>query len=142
MWLNSIGGSACRVLQCTGALICSIALTALCLPPAAYMQTSNDPMKECHFIPFYSTHVGKVKVEYCNLDADETIIRGIRCTRRAVEGVPVYRNGVLLERCFQWVPANQTATVFDRGVELCRSKLGVPTRTCSVLTHFLKKRRR
>lgn len=99
-------------------------------------------MQECHLIPFYSAYVGVVAVEHCDLDATETVIRGIRCTRRVVQGVPIYRNNVLITKCYQWVLAGEEKTVFDRGVELCMSTLGLPqaAQHRSIL-HFLNKKR-
>lgn len=97
-------------------------------------------MKECHLIPFYSKHVGKLKIEYCSLDSEETTIRGIRCIKKKIEGVPIYRDGVLLESCHQWVPIHQELAVFDRGATMCKNKLGLPKPERN-LKHFLKKKR-
>lgn len=95
-------------------------------------------MEDCHLIPFYSKYKGRVEIQYCNLEREEAIIRGVSCTRRRIEGVPIYRDGILLGSCYQWVPAGQEKTTFDKGVDLTRSKIGLSVSEGS-LKHFLKR---
>lgn len=96
-------------------------------------------MDECHLIPFYSKYRGKVKMQYCDLSREKTVIRGVECVKKKVEGVSIYRNGVLLDNCYQWIPPCQASTIFDKGVEMTKSRLGY-LQADSTLKHFLKKR--
>ena len=98
--------------------------------------------KECHFIPFYSTHEGRIDIQYCDLDAAETIIRGVRCTKREIPGMVAYKEDELDCRFYLWTPIGQHS-VFERGLDMCRGVLGLPeTRSSADLRKLFDKHRK
>lgn len=82
----------------------------------------------------------KVKMEYSDLDANETTIRGIPCVKeQLVSKLRISKDTKeLVNPVFYWRPTFEKNSTFYRGLELVEKGLGFPKDKNNLLT-LLKK---
>ncbi|KAF9764971.1 hypothetical protein NGRA_0110 [Nosema granulosis] len=94
---------------------------------------------EVHIIPFNSKYYGPIEIEYCDLSADATTIRGVKVVKTNINlDVKIYNNqGEIKGSVYYWkIDSVCAEDKFQKGLRLIDEGLGFKERSRSILSYI------